>query len=154
MWFFTNVFMLPQGSPGFRGQPGPQGHPGVDGVQGSPGPPGDTGTPSMSSGIESNPSPHIRNRRHRYLCRYLFNYTSHSIAFLIQFVRLVAFVLISIILRPCQHDDTNCIDGRSQIKVHADERTQVHSARSSLVVTHPSTNRGIRCLISVNVPLS
>jgi len=30
------------------------------------------------------------------------------------------------------------IDGRSQIKVHTDERTQVHNARSSLTVTHPS----------------
>jgi len=38
------------------------------------------------------------------------------------------------------------IDGRSQIKVHTDERTQVHNARSSLTVTHPSTNRGRRCL--------
>jgi len=28
-------------------------------------------------------------------------------------------------LRPCQHDDCY-IDGRSQIKVHTDERTQVH----------------------------
>jgi len=27
------------------------------------------------------------------------------------------------------------IDGRSQIKVHTDERTQVHSAQSSLMVT-------------------
>jgi len=49
--------------------------------------------------------------------------------------------LVWFILRPCQHDD-GYIDGRSQIKVHADERTQVHSARSSLTVTHPSTNRG------------
>jgi len=45
------------------------------------------------------------------------------------------------------------IDGRSQIKVHTDERTQVHSAQSSLTVTHPSTNRGRRCITSVNVPL-
>jgi len=45
-------------------------------------------------------------------------------------------------------------DGRSQIKVHTDERTQIHSARYSLTVTHPSTNRGRRCLTSVNVPLS
>jgi len=44
------------------------------------------------------------------------------------------------------------LDGRSQIKVHTDERTQVHSARSFLTVTHPSTNRGRRCLTSVNVP--
>jgi len=45
------------------------------------------------------------------------------------------------ILSPCQHDDS-CVDGRSQIKVHTDERTQVHSARSLLMVTHPSTNQG------------
>jgi len=30
------------------------------------------------------------------------------------------------ILRPCQHDD-GYIDGRSQIKVDTDERTQVHN---------------------------
>jgi len=36
------------------------------------------------------------------------------------------------------------IQVRSQNKVHTDERTQVHSVRSSLVVTHPSTNRGRR----------
>jgi len=51
-------------------------------------------------------------------------------------------------LRPCQHDD-GYMDGRSQIKVHTNERTQVHSAQSSLVVTHPSTNRGRRYLTSV-----
>jgi len=39
----------------------------------------------------------------------------------------------------CQQDNDR-IDGRSQIKVHTDERTQVHSARSSLLVTHPSSN--------------
>jgi len=33
-------------------------------------------------------------------------------------------------------------------------RSQVHGARSSLTVTHPSANRGRRCLTSVNVPLS
>jgi len=43
-------------------------------------------------------------------------------------------------LRPCQHDN-GYMDGRSQIKVHNDERTQVHSAQSSVAVTHPSTNR-------------
>jgi len=53
----------------------------------------------------------------------------------------------------CQHDD-GYMDGRSQIKVHTDERTQVHSTRSYLTVTHPSTNRGQHCLTSVNVPLS
>jgi len=66
--------------------------------------------------------------------------------------RLPAF-FVWFILRPCQHDD-GYIDGRSQIKVHTDERTQVHSARSSLTATHPSTNRGRRCLTSVNVSLS
>jgi hypothetical protein len=45
-------------------------------------------------------------------------------------------------------------DGRSQFQVHADERTQVHSARLSLAVTHPSINRGRRALTSVNEPLS
>jgi len=34
--------------------------------------------------------------------------------------------------------------GRSQIQVHTDERTQVHSAQSSLAVTRPSTNRARR----------
>jgi len=53
----------------------------------------------------------------------------------------------------CQHDD-GYIDGRSYIKVHTDERTQVHSAWSSLMVTHPNTNRGRRCSTSVNEPLS
>jgi len=41
------------------------------------------------------------------------------------------------------------MDGRSQIKVHANEQTQVHSAQSSLVVTHLSTNRARRYLTSV-----
>jgi len=35
------------------------------------------------------------------------------------------------ILRPCQHDD-GYIDGRSQIKVNTNERTQVHSAPVSV----------------------
>jgi len=35
-------------------------------------------------------------------------------------------LLVWFILRPCQHDD-GYIDGRSQIKVHTNERTQVHS---------------------------
>jgi len=65
----------------------------------------------------------------------------------------VAPLLVWVILRPCQHDG-GYVDGRSQIKVHTDERTQVQSAWSSLTVTHPSTNRGRRCLTSVNVPLS
>jgi len=47
------------------------------------------------------------------------------------------------------------MDGRSQIEVHTDEPTQAYSARSFLVVTHLSTNRGRRALTSVNVmPLS
>jgi len=45
------------------------------------------------------------------------------------------------ILCPCQHD-ISYIDGRSQIQVHTDKRTQVHSAQSSVVVTHLSTNWG------------
>jgi hypothetical protein len=43
--------------------------------------------------------------------------------------------------------------GRSQFKVHTDGRTQLHSARPSLAVTHPSINRGRRALTSVNEPL-
>jgi hypothetical protein len=45
-------------------------------------------------------------------------------------------------------------DGRSQFQVHTDEQTQVHSARLSLAVTHPSINRGRRALTSVYEPLS
>jgi len=51
-------------------------------------------------------------------------------------------------LRPCQHDNGH-MDGRSQTKVHTNERTQVHSAQFSLVVTHPSTNQARRYLTSV-----
>ena len=51
-------------------------------------------------------------------------------------------------LRPYQHDN-GYLDGWSQIKVHTDERTQVHSAQSSLAVTHPGTNRARRSLTSV-----
>jgi len=51
-----------------------------------------------------------------------------------------------ITLRPCQHD-IGYIDDRSQ----TDERTRVHSARSSLVITDSSTSRDRRAL-SVNVP--
>jgi len=36
------------------------------------------------------------------------------------------------------------MDGRSQIEVHTDDRTQVHSAQFSLVVTYLSANRGRR----------
>jgi len=49
---------------------------------------------------------------------------------------------------------TAIMDGRSQIKVHTDEQTQVHRARSSLTVIRTSTNRCRRCLTSVKVPLS
>jgi len=38
-----------------------------------------------------------------------------------------------------KHDNIY-LEIRSQIYVHTDERTQIRSARSSLVVTHPSTN--------------
>jgi len=55
--------------------------------------------------------------------------------------------LVWFILRPCQHDN-GYIDGRSQVYVHTDERTQVHSAWSSLVITHPSTNRVRRAFIN------
>jgi len=41
------------------------------------------------------------------------------------------------------------MDVRSQIKVHTEERTQVHSAQYSRAVTHPSSNRARRCLTSV-----
>jgi len=50
-------------------------------------------------------------------------------------------------LRSCQYDNGH-MDVRSHIKVHTDERTQVHSAQSSLVVTHPSTNRARRYLLN------
>jgi len=45
-----------------------------------------------------------------------------------------------------QHDN-GYMGGQSQIKVHTDERTQVHSAQSSLAVTHPSTNQA-RCYLT------
>jgi len=47
-----------------------------------------------------------------------------------------------------RHHDDGYIDGQSEIKVHNDERTQV-STRSSLAVTHPSTNWAWRYLTSV-----
>jgi len=50
--------------------------------------------------------------------------------------------------RPCRHDN-GYMDGRSEIKVHTDERTQVHSAQTSLVVTHRSTNWARRYLTSL-----
>ena len=45
---------------------------------------------------------------------------------------------------------TAILDGRSQIKVHTDKRTQVHIAQFSLGVTHPSINRDRRDLTTVN----
>jgi len=39
--------------------------------------------------------------------------------------------------------------GHMSTTVHTDERTQVHSAHSSLTVTHPSANRVRRYLTSV-----
>jgi len=48
--------------------------------------------------------------------------------------------LIYLFTRPRQHDN-GYMGGRSQIKVRTDERTQVHSAQSSLAVIHPRTNR-------------
>jgi len=51
-------------------------------------------------------------------------------------------------LRRCQHDN-GYVDDRSQFKVHTDERTQVHSAQSSLAVSRPSSNRARRYLTSV-----
>jgi len=41
--------------------------------------------------------------------------------------------LVWFILRSCQPDD-GYIDGRSQIKVHTDERTQVHSTRYGIII--------------------
>jgi len=56
---------------------------------------------------------------------------------------------------PHQHDD-GYIDGRSQIRVHTDGRTQVHSVHSLPWWSPggPSLNRGRRCLTPVNVRLS
>jgi hypothetical protein len=56
-------------------------------------------------------------------------------------------------LRLCQHVN-GYLDGRSQIKVHTDERTQIHSAQSSLMVTYPGTNRARRYSTSVTKSLS
>jgi len=47
--------------------------------------------------------------------------------------------------------DIDYIDGRSHMYIHTDERTQVPSAWSSLVVTHSGTNQGQRALTSANV---
>jgi len=46
------------------------------------------------------------------------------------------------------------ISGLHYHVLYTNERTQVHSAQSSLVVTHPSTNRGRRAVTPVIVPLS
>jgi len=51
-------------------------------------------------------------------------------------------------LRPRQRDN-GYVDGRSQNKVYTAKRTQVHSAQSSLAVTHPISNRARRYLTSV-----
>jgi len=53
-----------------------------------------------------------------------------------EYISYIRLSLVWFILRPRQHDICY-IDGLSQIQVHSDERTQVHSAWSSLVVTHP-----------------
>jgi len=92
------------------------------------------------------------------------HYTLHTTVYTLHYIHILTIhytllttvyttVFFVFFLRPCQHD-TGYMAGRSQIKVHTDKRTQVHSTRSSLTVTHPSTNRGQRCLTSVNVPLS
>jgi len=60
----------------------------------------------------------------------------------------IFLIIFSIDLRPCQPDNGYYMDGRSQIKVHIDEWTRVHRAQSSLAVTHSSTNRARRYLIS------
>jgi len=52
-------------------------------------------------------------------------------------------------LRSCQHDDGYYGRSITDSGPHGpDERTQVHSAQSSLVITHPSTNRAQRYLTS------
>jgi len=62
---------------------------------------------------------------------------------------LLLWLIVRLIddLSPCQHDD-GYMDGRSLININADERIQVHSAHSSLAVTHPRTNRARRYLTS------
>jgi len=62
-------------------------------------------------------------------------------------VRWFGFGLIHFTSMLARWPHDSYVDGQSQIKVHTDERTQVHSARSSLVVTHPRTDRGRRALI-------
>jgi len=57
--------------------------------------------------------------------------------------------LIDLGLRPYRRHDDGYMDDQSQINIHSDERTQVHSAQSSLAVTHPSINRVRRYLTSV-----
>jgi len=80
----------------------------------------------------------IRSRLHNTVS---YTFVQLDTAVRIQCERVFSQAFILFILRPYQHDD-GYIDGRSQqMKVHNDERTRVHSARSSLTVTHPSTNR-------------
>jgi len=55
----------------------------------------------------------------------------------IEYNRLICLVCFT--LRQCELDN-GYIDGRSQISLHTDERTHVHSARFSPVVTHSSTS--------------
>jgi len=62
--------------------------------------------------------------------------------------RLVWFVLHPF---PCDNSNT---DDKSDIYVQTDEPTQVHSARSSLVVTIPSTNRGGKTISSFIIIVS
>jgi len=72
-----------------------------------------------------------------------FVLSSFPLCFIFLISCLSSFGLIY--FRPCQHDNSY-IDGRSQFQVYTDERIhQVHSAQTSLVVTHPSPNRR-RCL--------
>jgi len=68
-------------------------------------------------------------------------------SFYVNHAKCNVLVLVWFILSLYQHDD-GYKDGRAQIKVHTDERTQAHSARSSLTVTHLSTYWGWRSLTS------
>jgi len=66
---------------------------------------------------------------------------------------LIEFVLV---YSAFVHSDNGYIEDRSHNfeSTSIDERTQVYSAQSFLVVTHPSTNRGRHALTVINVPLS
>ena len=82
-----------------------------------------------------------------FLC--LQDYDDVAVAVYIHYQTIVGQYWFGLFdLRPCQRDN-GYLDGRSQIKVHTDERTQVHSAQSSLAVTHPGTNRARRSLTSM-----